>query len=44
MNFYRTIEVFDLRIALLKSRAGADNINVIRKIERRRRALLAKAE
>ena len=44
MNFYKSIEVFNLRIALLKSRTGADNANVIRKIERRKRALLAKAE
>ena len=44
MNFYKSIEVLNLRIALLKSRAGADNANVVRKIERRKRALLAKAE
>ena len=44
MNFYKSIEVLNLRIALLKSRAGTDNANVIRKIERRKRALLAKAE
>ena len=44
MNFYKSIEVLNLRIALLKSRTGADNANIIRKIERRKRALLAKAE
>ena len=44
MNFMDTIEVIDLRIALLKSRAGTDNANVIRKLERRKRNLLRVTE
>ena len=44
MNFYKSIEVYDLRIALLKSRSGVDNANVIRKIERQKRLLFKMAE
>ena len=44
MNFMDTIEVIDLRIALLKSRTGANNANVIRKLERHKRNLLRVTE
>lgn len=39
MNCNHTIEAYNLRIALLESRKGADNKNIIAKIRRQIRAL-----